>query len=148
LCACFRGELRIAEVVSRFTALDDFTKSLAVLGFKLIHKDDTNKMFVMLDFKIIGNGGRPPFAGKGKSKGKDGAKGKPVTPTAPNALKPCIYKKRWRMQDYSKGIVANAFTKEVMFIEIQFVFVFAMQGPASARSGRSSGRTVEFNELQ
>ncbi|ORZ00471.1 methyltransferase-domain-containing protein, partial [Syncephalastrum racemosum] len=44
------GELKIAEVVSRFPDLDGFISLLERLGFDFMDKEDDNKMFVMLYF--------------------------------------------------------------------------------------------------
>ncbi|KAJ1964521.1 25S rRNA (adenine645-N1)-methyltransferase [Dipsacomyces acuminosporus] len=69
------GELKIAEVVSRISDVAAFTQALEEQGFKLTHKDASNKMFIMLDF--VKTRQSPP---------KLGAK--------PDLLKPCIYKRR------------------------------------------------------
>ncbi|CAG8724960.1 8569_t:CDS:2 [Cetraspora pellucida] len=45
-----KGELKIAEVVSRFSDIDSFIEVLAEIGFQFVKKDNTNKMFVILDF--------------------------------------------------------------------------------------------------
>lgn len=37
-CALFRGELKIAEVASRFTNVDKFTSVVSSIGFRLIRK--------------------------------------------------------------------------------------------------------------
>jgi hypothetical protein len=44
------GELKIAEVVSRFSDVDAFIEIMSDLGFEFMDKDDTNKMFILLDF--------------------------------------------------------------------------------------------------
>ncbi|CAG8565258.1 16251_t:CDS:2 [Funneliformis mosseae] len=72
------GELKIAEVVSRFSDINSFIEVLAELGFKLIKKDDTNVMFIMLDFV--------------KTKPRKTKKSKLYH--AKDLLKPCVYKKR------------------------------------------------------
>lgn len=72
------GTLKITEVVSRMDSTDAFIKGVQGLGFKLkskvfvINKDETNKMFVMLDFTVYDSnlGGHGP------------------------TLKPCLYKRR------------------------------------------------------
>ncbi|KAJ2786813.1 hypothetical protein GGI15_001224 [Coemansia interrupta] len=48
------GELKIAEVVSRITDVAAFVAELETQGFRLKHKDATNKMFIMLDFIKVG----------------------------------------------------------------------------------------------
>ncbi|KAI9202025.1 ribosomal RNAprocessing protein putative [Polychytrium aggregatum] len=73
-----RGELKIAEVTSRFTNLDDFVGTLQSIGFKFLRKDTSNKMFVMLDFV--------------KTRRPKGATHR--APDEPELLKPCIYKRR------------------------------------------------------
>ncbi|ORZ07944.1 putative cerebral protein [Lobosporangium transversale] len=94
------GQLRIAEVISRFTDVDAFVAALKALGFELKHLDSSNKMFIMLDFIKPG----PESAGNGAKKGKKGNKkqnkreelsevGLEVL-DGPSLLKPCIYKKR------------------------------------------------------
>ncbi|CAH1777360.1 unnamed protein product [Owenia fusiformis] len=68
-----KGTLKIAEVVSRFENLNRFIIQVEKLGFMLERKDESNKMFVMLDFKKGGN----------------------MDPSAePIQLLPCVYKKR------------------------------------------------------
>jgi len=72
------GELRIAEIVSRFSDLDAFFSVLREIGFKLVNQDDANKMFVLFDFvKTL------PKKVKNSQ-----------IPTAVRLLKPCAYKKR------------------------------------------------------
>ncbi|KAI8333386.1 methyltransferase-domain-containing protein [Chlamydoabsidia padenii] len=44
------GEMKIAEVVSRFSDIDGFIDLVESLGFDFMEKDDDNKMFVMLYF--------------------------------------------------------------------------------------------------
>ncbi|CAI2175472.1 12402_t:CDS:2 [Funneliformis geosporum] len=72
------GELKIAEVVSRFSDINSFIEVLAELGFKLIKKDDTNIMFIMLDFV--------------KTNPRKTKKSKLYN--SKDLLKPCVYKKR------------------------------------------------------
>lgn len=71
------GILKIAEVRSRFESQDDslekFIQTLFQLGFSCVHKDRSNKMFVILELKL--NGRKPD---------------KKLEYTA----KPCIYKRR------------------------------------------------------
>lgn len=66
------GELKIAEVKSRFAEYSSFIKSMRKMGFDVIHQDDSNKMFVLFDFL------------------KTARKSEVI----PVALKPCLYKKR------------------------------------------------------
>lgn len=47
------GELRIAEVVSRFTAAEDFVSLVGDVGFKLKKKDDRNTHFILFQFKKV-----------------------------------------------------------------------------------------------
>ncbi|KAI6134860.1 methyltransferase-domain-containing protein [Pisolithus croceorrhizus] len=47
------GELRIAEVVSRFTAAEDFVSLVRDVGFKLKKKDDRNTHFTLFQFKKV-----------------------------------------------------------------------------------------------
>ncbi|KAI9358321.1 methyltransferase-domain-containing protein [Zopfochytrium polystomum] len=44
------GQLKIAEVVSRFSDLDRFIKAVERIGFKFVAKDTRNKMFVLFEF--------------------------------------------------------------------------------------------------
>ncbi|KAJ3099098.1 25S rRNA (adenine645-N1)-methyltransferase [Phlyctochytrium planicorne] len=44
------GELKIAEVTSRFPDVEEFIGILTSLGFKLKSKDDKNKMFIIFNF--------------------------------------------------------------------------------------------------
>ncbi|KAI8050889.1 methyltransferase-domain-containing protein, partial [Syncephalis plumigaleata] len=85
------GELKVAEVKSRFTSVDRFVKILTSMGFELQHKDDKNKMFICFDFT------------KGKaidtnqsSKNNKNKTAKETRPLRDNELilKPCIYKRR------------------------------------------------------
>ncbi|KAI0244186.1 25S rRNA (adenine645-N1)-methyltransferase [Massospora cicadina] len=89
-CSPSGGELKIAEVVSRSEDLDTFVDYVNGLGFLLTHRDETNKMFVMLDFIKDGKVGNAPKKAKKKAKA-GGANGSAVE--AP-VLKPCIYKRR------------------------------------------------------
>ncbi|GAA5967904.1 hypothetical protein JCM11641_005804 [Rhodosporidiobolus odoratus] len=76
------GVLKIAEVTSRFTSVDDFVKLLGSLGFSLSHKDDSNTHFLLLDFTKTGGEGEAP------------AKVSENTKKAEKLLGPCIYKRR------------------------------------------------------
>ncbi|RIA96939.1 methyltransferase-domain-containing protein [Glomus cerebriforme] len=71
------GELKVTEVVSRFSDINAFIEVLAEIGFKLLKKDDTNKMFIMFDFVK-----KPRKTKKAQSH------------NATDLLKPCVYKKR------------------------------------------------------
>ncbi|KAI8988603.1 methyltransferase-domain-containing protein [Mycotypha africana] len=88
------GELKIAEVVSRFTDLDAFIKLLESLGFQFMGQDDDNKMFIMLYFKkqqsSSGNGGMKKDKKKNMNAGNDDK----LQWKAQNLLKPCLYKRR------------------------------------------------------
>ncbi|KAJ3272993.1 25S rRNA (adenine645-N1)-methyltransferase [Terramyces sp. JEL0728] len=66
------AELKVCEVKSRISDLNEFIAGVECLGFKLCKKDEKNKMFVLLDFI--------------KTEKKDG--------TSMPVLKPCLYKKR------------------------------------------------------
>ncbi|KAJ7179255.1 methyltransferase-domain-containing protein [Mycena filopes] len=75
------GELKIAEVASRFTDVDEFSQLVASVGFKLKSKDDGNTHFTLFEFKKV--------ASVGKNKKEWAAilaKGQ--------VLKPCEYKRR------------------------------------------------------
>lgn len=69
------GILKIAEVKSRFSTTEGFAKTMKKFGFELAHLDESNKMFVLLDFK------------KARS-----TTAHPHLPTL--KLMPCLYKKR------------------------------------------------------
>ncbi|KAJ3216314.1 25S rRNA (adenine645-N1)-methyltransferase [Dinochytrium kinnereticum] len=71
------GELKIAEVTSRFPDVQEFIKTLEGVGFKLKSKDESNKMFIMFSFI--------------KQSAK---KGKVKVENPEQLLQPCIYKKR------------------------------------------------------
>ncbi|KII95331.1 hypothetical protein PLICRDRAFT_97193 [Plicaturopsis crispa FD-325 SS-3] len=45
------GELKIAEVASRFTDVGEFTKLIGAVGFDLKSKDDRNSHFTLFEFK-------------------------------------------------------------------------------------------------
>jgi ribosomal RNA-processing protein 8 len=79
-----RGALKIAEVSSRFTDLDEFIASVESIGFKLDYRDDSNKMFVMLEFTKA-------FESPTKPKSKPSSKDEKLDSVK---LKPCVYKKR------------------------------------------------------
>ncbi|RHZ82221.1 hypothetical protein Glove_110g107 [Diversispora epigaea] len=75
-----KGELKIAEVVSRFSDINAFIKVLAEIGFDFVRKDDSNKMFIILDFI--------------KSSSQLKKSEKSLLENASKLLKPCSYKKR------------------------------------------------------
>ncbi|KAM0753150.1 hypothetical protein T439DRAFT_286425, partial [Meredithblackwellia eburnea MCA 4105] len=77
------GQLRIAEVTSRFTDVNGFVNLIEGVGFKLLHKDDSNTHFIMFDFEKTGG----VVEGDRKRRMERTLKG-------PGLLKPCIYKKR------------------------------------------------------
>ncbi|GBE79347.1 25S rRNA (adenine(645)-N(1))-methyltransferase [Sparassis crispa] len=75
------GELKIAEVASRFTDVDEFTSVVSSIGFRLKSKDDSNTHFTLFEFKKVAR----------KAKGEKEwekllARG--------SVLKPCEYKRR------------------------------------------------------
>ncbi|EIN10597.1 hypothetical protein PUNSTDRAFT_51211 [Punctularia strigosozonata HHB-11173 SS5] len=74
------GELKIAEVTSRFSDVKKFEKLVCELGFKAKSMDDSNSHFMLFEFKKV-----PRNLGQ---KGLD----KVLTQTA--LLKPCEYKRR------------------------------------------------------
>jgi ribosomal RNA-processing protein 8 len=96
-CDLHSGQLKISEVISRFTDVDAFVDALQHLGFELKASDSSNKMFIMFDFI-------KPDASLAGKKGKKG--GKKQAPRedpqqvdlesldGPSLLKPCIYKRR------------------------------------------------------
>ncbi|EJD00963.1 uncharacterized protein FOMMEDRAFT_89093 [Fomitiporia mediterranea MF3/22] len=45
------GELKIAEVTSRFTNVDKFTSVVSSVGFRLLSKDERNTHFTLFSFK-------------------------------------------------------------------------------------------------
>lgn len=69
------GLLKIAEVKSRFKNIDGFPKAMKKFGFQFIQKDDSNKMFVLFDFKKLRSTSKHPYLPQLK-------------------LMPCLYKKR------------------------------------------------------
>ncbi|KAF8211249.1 methyltransferase-domain-containing protein [Mycena galopus ATCC 62051] len=75
------GELKIAEVASRFTDVEEFSKLVTSMGFKLKSKNDANTHFTLFEFRKV------PYAGKKEKEWATVlAKGK--------VLKPCEYKRR------------------------------------------------------
>lgn len=104
------SELKIAEVISRFSDVDAFIELMDELGFEFMDKDDSNKMFILLDFVK-----KPTYAGgvdaedsemlkglnmkqkKALKKGLSGgqsANANNIARKAKDLLKPCLYKKR------------------------------------------------------
>ncbi|KAF9315070.1 25S rRNA (adenine645-N1)-methyltransferase [Podila horticola] len=97
------GQLKISEVISRFTDVDAFVSALKTIGFELRDSDSSNKMFIMFNFvkpdhSLAG-------ANKKSKKNKAGKKQKVQEDddvemgdiddeVGPSLLKPCIYKKR------------------------------------------------------
>ncbi|KAI9350824.1 methyltransferase-domain-containing protein [Obelidium mucronatum] len=78
------GQLRIAEVVSRFPDVNKFVDALTGIGFKLTKKDASNKMFILFDLVKVD---KPvPISKKRKGADKD-EYGDPL-------LTPCLYRKR------------------------------------------------------
>ncbi|KAH7930073.1 hypothetical protein BV22DRAFT_1001384 [Leucogyrophana mollusca] len=75
------GDLKIAEVASRFTDADEFVSLVGSIGFKLHSKDDRNSHFTLFDFKKV-----PQAAKTEKEWSKLMSKG--------SVLKPCEYKRR------------------------------------------------------
>ncbi|KAK7061606.1 uracil phosphoribosyltransferase [Favolaschia claudopus] len=47
------GELRIAEVASRFTDVEEFAQLVSSMGFKLKSKNDSNTHFTLFEFKKV-----------------------------------------------------------------------------------------------
>ncbi|KAF9093506.1 25S rRNA (adenine645-N1)-methyltransferase [Mortierella sp. AM989] len=94
------GQLKIAEVISRFTDVDAFVSALKSLGFQLKHSDSSNKMFILFDFVKPD----PSLANSSSKKNKKGSKKQKVEEESTleevddldgaSLLKPCIYKKR------------------------------------------------------
>ncbi|KAJ7047500.1 methyltransferase-domain-containing protein [Mycena alexandri] len=75
------GKLKIAEVASRFTDVEEFSQLVASVGFKLKSKDDANTHFTLFEFKKVACAGKNE-----KEWAAILAKGK--------VLKPCEYKRR------------------------------------------------------
>lgn len=67
-----RGHLKIAEIESRFDDVNEFIRNVKGLGFDLITKDISTKVFYFLYFKKVKNVSKSPKF----------------------SLKPCLYKKR------------------------------------------------------
>ncbi|CEP16564.1 hypothetical protein [Parasitella parasitica] len=99
------GELKIAEVVSRFSDLDSFITLLEGLGFDFMDKEDDNKMFVMLyftkqlnyeeeiDSEMLAGLSKTQIRSLKKGAGINNSKAK-LQKKSQQLLKPCLYKKR------------------------------------------------------
>ncbi|OCH90736.1 hypothetical protein OBBRIDRAFT_584527 [Obba rivulosa] len=75
------GELKIAEVASRFTDVDDFASLVNSIGFRLKSKDDSNTHFTLFEFKKTARKPKSEKEWEGLlSRG--------------SILKPCEYKRR------------------------------------------------------
>jgi ribosomal RNA-processing protein 8 len=70
------GELRIAEVSSRFPDVEEFIETLSSIGFIIKQKDTSNKVFTLFQFK------------------KKAAEKRTLQDSTSVLLKPCLYKKR------------------------------------------------------
>ncbi|KAF8623434.1 hypothetical protein AX15_006376 [Amanita polypyramis BW_CC] len=75
------GELYVAEVASRFTNVSQFLSLVALIGFKLKSKDESNSYFTLFEFRKIARQ-RPSKEDWTKVLGKS------------SVLKPCEYKRR------------------------------------------------------
>ncbi|KAI0033796.1 methyltransferase-domain-containing protein, partial [Vararia minispora EC-137] len=75
------GELKIAEVASRFTDMDAFKSLISSIGFKLKSTDDRNTHFTLFEYKKVARRARSQ-----KEWGKLLSEGR--------MLKPCEYKRR------------------------------------------------------
>jgi len=76
------GELKIAEVTSRFSTVDKFTSAVCAVGFRLETKDEENTHFTLFNFKQ-----RPD------AKNLDEKTWRKITAQG-DALQPCEYKRR------------------------------------------------------
>ncbi|KAG0011816.1 25S rRNA (adenine645-N1)-methyltransferase, partial [Entomortierella chlamydospora] len=94
------GQLKIAEVISRFTDVDAFVSALKALGFELKHSDSSNKMFILFDFikpdpKLANDKSKKSKKGNKKQKVEEETEDIDVEELdGSSLLKPCIYKKR------------------------------------------------------
>jgi len=75
------GQLKIAEVASRFTDIDEFSTVVCSVGFRLESKDDHNTHFTLFEFRKVARSGKTE-----KEWGKVLSRGA--------VLKPCEYKRR------------------------------------------------------
>ncbi|KAI9017699.1 methyltransferase-domain-containing protein [Gaertneriomyces semiglobifer] len=110
------GTMKVAEVKSRFPDVEGFLVELQSVGWRVVKRDDGNKMFILFDFVKVepatdsaadSNTNKPGKKGgepkQGLKKSDAGAKkaGKKVVVPAKSepaskgaTLKPCIYKRR------------------------------------------------------
>ncbi|KAG0350164.1 25S rRNA (adenine645-N1)-methyltransferase [Podila minutissima] len=96
------GQLKISEVISRFTDVDAFVSALKTIGFELRDSDSSNKMFIMFDFvkpdrSLAGVNKKSKKSKTGKKQKvqeDDVEMGDIDDEVGPSLLKPCIYKKR------------------------------------------------------
>ncbi|KAJ3158374.1 25S rRNA (adenine645-N1)-methyltransferase [Geranomyces michiganensis] len=61
------GELKIAEVVSRFPDVPAFVNALVDVGFRLVKQDASNKMFILFDFVKSSTTANTPSSASQKS---------------------------------------------------------------------------------
>ncbi|KAI9622779.1 hypothetical protein H4Q26_015063 [Puccinia striiformis f. sp. tritici PST-130] len=88
------GELRIAEVTSRFIDVDLFISFIKSIGFSNPTKDQSNTHFILFKFKklpLIKNQNHPSAANVNLMDPKSKLE---LIQTGQNLLKPCIYKRR------------------------------------------------------
>ncbi|KAG8896133.1 25S rRNA (adenine645-N1)-methyltransferase [Tulasnella sp. 408] len=78
------GELKVAEVTSRFTNPKDFISLVESLGFQLIKQEQPTTHFTLFDFKVSAPPNPPISAKDWKAMLKKGT----------TILKPCEYKRR------------------------------------------------------
>ncbi|KAI8100041.1 methyltransferase-domain-containing protein [Halteromyces radiatus] len=101
------GEMKIAEVVSRFSDIDAFIDLVETIGFDFMEKDDNNKMFIMLYFTkrhesiSMENANEEMMEGLSKHQKRmlqQGTGGRvninKLRKKSQNLLKPCLYKRR------------------------------------------------------
>ncbi|KAJ7283778.1 putative uracil phosphoribosyltransferase [Mycena rebaudengoi] len=78
------GELKIAEVASRFTDVEEFCELIALIGFKLKSKNEANTHFTLFEFKKV-----PRVGKKEKEWASISSKGKLLKPC--HTCKSCAY---------------------------------------------------------
>ncbi|KAG8862280.1 25S rRNA (adenine645-N1)-methyltransferase [Tulasnella sp. 330] len=78
------GELKIAEVTSRFTDVDAFVSVVSDLGFQLLHKVHPTTHFTLFEFKAA----EPPSSPPSKKEWQA------ILKSSQRLLKPCEYKRR------------------------------------------------------
>ncbi|KAJ3183299.1 25S rRNA (adenine645-N1)-methyltransferase [Gaertneriomyces sp. JEL0708] len=110
------GTMKVAEVKSRFPDVEGFLVELQSVGWRIVKRDDGNKMFILFDFVKVEPVTDPPADSNKNKPGKKGGEpkqgvrksdagakkaGKKAVvpaksePTSKGAtLKPCIYKRR------------------------------------------------------